>query len=112
MRAGQGLFNGLDVALPSTGGAFVSYVDTLGVSWVRSWDTAQEVWKVILRGASPDVNPRPFVLRVDSQGRPVVAQVTELDNGLGQVLVQRWDGANWTTLPYGDSTGTTDGREG
>lgn len=103
---------GLGVALPTGGGAFVSYLDGNGTAAVEGWDSIEGAWSVILseRPFEPDLSP--FVLRVDSQGRPIVARVLGADSGTGGVYVARFDGLDWTSLGGGAPFSSIDGLEG
>jgi hypothetical protein len=104
---------GLGVALPAAGGgAFVSYLDAEGTAAVESWDATAGAWRVILSDRPFGPNLSPYVLRVDSQGRAVVAKVFMADNGTGGVYVAQFDGLQWTSLAGGAPFAARDGLEG
>jgi hypothetical protein len=90
-----GLFVASSLALYPTGQAFVSIADDTGVLRVMHWDNTGE-WKYLAGLAKPGSNRFESVLRVDAQGRPVIAF-----RGQGASMIQRWDGTAWSSLGSG-----------
>jgi hypothetical protein len=95
-----GLYSASSLALLPTGEAFVAIVDDVGAVRVLHWDNTG-AWKYLTGLATPMSNRRDPVLRVDAQGRPVIAFVNLNPNALPTPTVQRWSGTGWASLANG-----------
>jgi hypothetical protein len=100
-----GLFVATSLALYPTGQAFVSLMDDTGGVRVVHWDNTG-TWKYLVGVATPTSNMRGSVLRVDAQGRPVIAFFSR------NLSVQRWTGTGWSSLGVGLPATGNEGRSG
>ena len=101
-----GLWVATSLALHSTGQAFISIMDDVGGVRVLQWDDTG-AWKFLIGLATPSSNGREVVLRVDAQGRPVIAF-----RSLGGPSIQRWNGTAWSSLGTGLPATGMEGQAG